>query len=372
MAAKVPESDDDDEEEYDEEEEEDEARKVQSYHSSTQIEESSDDYDDDDDDEDDEEEEEEAGGVMSSMMGRLFGTAEPDHTEADDDADFPPPGSEEEEEEDRGVDANFAQQEPPLVEEEEDDEEGDDFEKEAETDREVLERLELAYKLATKGHVDEMRRDQFRQALATMGKVFTKEEADEFFQEACAFQHDETSVRSSGERDERGWLKRTTSTLAPKKKKDDEKTLKLRPFQKYYLKFLTRSVATDEAEAHFRAIVEGAAQRALQQRHPDSPRPRALHDRRAIDAGQADHAASRAERDLEKMANSKHLPVSELFVYARDLRRVLVTYAEKLTDEEADQLIRECRPAPKRGAGDGGLDRVYFTQYLTMLRDETL
>jgi hypothetical protein len=42
-----------------------------------------------------------------------------------------------------------------------------------------------------------------------------------------------------------------------------------------------------------------------------------------------------------------------------------------LTDEEADAFIRECKPEPLVGASDGGLERVYFHQYLNMLKDDS-
>ena len=50
----------------------------------------------------------------------------------------------------------------------------------------------------------------------------------------------------------------------------------------------------------------------------------------------------------------------------------MVAFSEKLTDEEADVFIRECKPKPLAGAQDGGLERVYFHQYLTMLKDDTV
>ena len=34
----------------------------------------------------------------------------------------------------------------------------------------------------------------------------------------------------------------------------------------------------------------------------------------------------------------------QMFVYSKDLRQVMTSQAEKLSDEEADELIRECRP----------------------------
>ena len=45
--------------------------------------------------------------------------------------------------------------------------------------------------------------------------------------------------------------------------------------------------------------------------------------------------------------------------------------SERLTDEEADAFIRECKPEPLVGAADGGLERVYFHQYLNMLKDDS-
>ena len=53
---------------------------------------------------------------------------------------------------------------------------------------------------------------------------------------------------------------------------------------------------------------------------------------------------------------------------SKDLGRALLA---RLTDEEADAFIRECKPQPLVGASDGGLERVYFHQYLNMLKDDS-
>lgn len=273
---------------------------------------------------------------MAGLMGTLWGTEAEENMEYDE--DFLQPGVEDDD-----------------VEEEV---------KTTESDKELLDRLKMAFLLATKED-RQMRRDQFRQALATMGKVFTKDEADQYFHKAYLYQTDEKTIRASTERDERGLVRQSIVSSRSLAVIGTGGYLHLDGFQKYYMKFLTRTVDPLEAEAHFRAIVEGAAQRAIHARHGDDVK---IDDDAPFEVADL----TRAEAELAKMADSKHLPITELFVYARDLRRVLVTYAEKLSDEEADQLIRECRPQPKKKAGDGGLDRVYFSQYLTMLRDETL
>ena len=78
-----------------------------------------------------------------------------------------------------------------------------------------------------------------------------------------------------------------------------------------------------------------------------------------------------ASDELRAMADTKHRRVDELFIYARDLRKVVASMSERLTDEEADAFIRECKPEPLVGAADGGLERVYFHQYLNMLKDDS-
>ena len=93
-----------------------------------------------------------------------------------------------------------------------------------------------------------------------------------------------------------------------------------------------------EAANHFRALVEGAAEKSLRGGEDEDDRDRADGLRNAA---------------LEEMRETKHMDIGEIFIYAKDLRDVLVTLSERLTDEEADQLIRECRPRPKKGAPDG-------------------
>ena len=47
--------------------------------------------------------------------------------------------------------------------------------------------------------------------VAVMGRVFSKEETDRFFDEALAFSEDRSALGVSSERDERGLLKETSS-----------------------------------------------------------------------------------------------------------------------------------------------------------------
>ena len=180
--------------------------------------------------------------------------------------------------------------------------------------------------------------------VAVMGRVFSKEETDRFFDEALAFSEDRSALGVSSERDERGLLKRNVVEANPRRHalclpKDD--------FVSYFSKFVTRTVDPREAAEHFRALVEGAAEQAL--RDPDTE----------------------ASDELRSMADTKHRRVDELFIYARDLRKVVASMSERLTDEEADAFIRECKPEPLVGASDGGLERVYFHQYLNMLKDDS-
>ena len=57
--------------------------------------------------------------------------------------------------------------------------------------------------------------------------------------------------------------------------------------------------------------------------------------------------------------------------YSKDLRQVLTAKAEKLNDEEADELVRECRPKADP-SDDPGFERIYFEQFVAMLTDDTL
>ena len=176
---------------------------------------------------------------------------------------------------------------------------------------------------------------------------------------------------------------------------------------------MTRTVDPREAAEHFRALVEGAAEQALRGD--------------AGGAGADGTPAAAANDELRAMKDTKHIPITKIFIYAKDLRRVMVAFSEKLTDEEArgrsgnlalwslaaavyferttravqrckneravqrcknepercsydrdrgprpqaDAFVRECKPAALPGAGDGGLERVYFHQYLTMLKDDS-
>ena len=96
-----------------------------------------------------------------------------------------------------------------------------------------------------------------------MGRVFSKEETDRFFDEALAFSEDRSALGVSSERDERGLLKRNVVEANPRRHalclpKDD--------FVAYFSKFVTRTVDPREAAEHFRALVEGA-----DWRHPQGP-----------------------------------------------------------------------------------------------------
>ena len=59
-----------------------------------------------------------------------------------------------------------------------------------------------------------MKAPEFRKAhVAVMGRVFSKEETDRFFDEALAFSEDRSALGVSSERDERGLLKRNIAHL---------------------------------------------------------------------------------------------------------------------------------------------------------------
>jgi hypothetical protein len=52
------------------------------------------------------------------------------------------------------------------------------------------------------------------------------------------------------------------------------------------------------------------------------------------------------------------------YILDKDLRSVATTYGDVLTDEEADQMIKECKP--------DNLGRIFFSEYEAMLTDDTL
>ena len=62
-------------------------------------------------------------------------------------------------------------------------------------------RLEIAYACATAESLLGMGLDEFRQALAMLGKVFTADETQLFYAEAVAFSEDEKCLGNSSERD---------------------------------------------------------------------------------------------------------------------------------------------------------------------------
>lgn len=301
--------------------------------------------DEDDSEEDDIAPPKRAGTFMSSLFGATEARPDEDEDTYEQLADV-----------EYGFDDDFEQHEE-FGGQDDADEEAEDKSR----NKNLEARLSLAFQLATAnapgGH---MKREEFGQALAALGKMFTTEETDQFYKEAIAYQEDKKLLRpSSSERDARGLLRRSlqqgTSSLHV-----GNKSLDKDGFRMYYLRWLTRTIDAQEAEDHFRALVEGAAEIAL----------------RAADSLD-DESLGVSNYHLEDMKDTKNRDIGDIFIYARDLRRVLVTYAEKLTDEEADQLIRECRHARSRtkadtDAGDGGLERIYFEEYLAMLKDETL
>ncbi len=58
--------------------------------------------------------------------------------------------------------------------------------------------------------------------------------------------------------------------------------------------------------------------------------------------------------------DDKQRDAKGMYINEADLRHALTSSGEVLTDEEADELLRECKP-------ENG--RIYFDQYKTMLLD---
>jgi len=295
---------------------------------------------DDEDDEDGARRPAAAGGLLGYLgLGTAAATAAPAVSDEDDAAyayDFEADLPLQDETYDFGDDA------PPGDE--------DELEEGLKDDR-LQKRLEMAYAFSTKDGGD-MGVRHFRQAVAMMGKVFTKEETDQFFDEAVVYERDPKALGNSTERDDRGLLKRN-DVLPPR----GRAVLSRDGFVAFFERYMTRTVDPREAAEHFRALVEGAAEQALRGD--------------AGGAGADGTPAAAANDELRAMKDTKHIPITKIFIYAKDLRRVMVAFSEKLTDEEADAFVRECKPAALPGAGDGGLERVYFHQYLTMLKDDS-
>ena len=55
------------------------------------------------------------------------------------------------------------------------------------------------------------------------------------------------------------------------------------------------------------------------------------------------------------------------YILAADLRNLLVTTGESMTDEEADQLIADCKPIYKVQADGTVTGKIFFEQYRSML-----
>ncbi len=55
------------------------------------------------------------------------------------------------------------------------------------------------------------------------------------------------------------------------------------------------------------------------------------------------------------------------FILAEDLRRVLISMGDKLSDEEADRLIKDCRPLTAHDANGMKQSRIFFEQYRAMV-----
>jgi hypothetical protein len=221
-------------------------------------------------------------------------------------------------------------------------------------DDELTKRLEMAFAFTTRDTDGHMRVEEFRQAIAMMGKVFTQEETDSFFREAVTYETDPKALGNSTERDERGLLKRNQVQSV---RHFAGVPVSRDGWVKFFEKYLTRTVDPKEAAEHFRALVEGAAEMVL---------------RDGDDDDEGGDASAVVNEELKAMKDTKHVPITKIFIYAKDLRKVMVAFSEKLTDEEADVFIRECKPKPLAGAEDGGLERIYFHQYLTMLKDDTV
>ena len=234
-----------------------------------------------------------------------------------------------------------------------DDEDDDEPLEEGLKDDQLEKRLEMAFAFTTR-ESGRMEFDEFRQAVSMMGKVFTKEETDAFYREAMTFESDPKALGNSTERDDRGLLKRNTIQSTRKLLGEH---LSQKGFVAFFEKYLTRTVDPKEAAEHFRALVEGAAEMVL---------------RDGEEGGDGGDEDAIVNDELRQMKDTKHVPINKIFIYAKDLRKVMVAFSEKLTDEEADVFIRECKPKPLAGAQDGGLERVYFHQYLTMLKDDTV
>ena len=128
-------------------------------------------------------------------------------------------------------------------------------------DDQLEKRLEMAYAFTTRER-GIMQFEEFRQAVAMMGKVFTKEETETFYKELVTFEGDPKALGNSTERDDRGLLKRN-AIQSTRNLFADREHVSQKGFVSFFEKYLTRTVDPKEAAEHFRALVEGAAEMVL-------------------------------------------------------------------------------------------------------------
>lgn len=75
-----------------------------------------------------------------------------------------------------------------------------------------------------------------------------------------------------------------------------------------------------------------------------------------------EEAIERAWDDLHRGCQSKYDENDDAYVEAGELRHILVTFGDRLSNDDGDLAVRECLPDGKK--------RIYYEGYRGMLLDE--
>lgn len=219
---------------------------------------------------------------------------------------------------------------------------------------------------------------QFCKALSVLGKRFTAQQLTGFWTKALRYAHeaqidalreDQAKIEdlekhpeynddeNEGAGARSGGHGGSKKQVSARDQVPKPQSLRKEEFVKYYMKALVKEVDASALEGHFRALVEGTQCKKME----------------VTAESTADEIAADRDHVAKKRAEFAQFVVTDpqMFVYSKDLRQVMTSQAEKLSDEEADELIRECRP--KYDEKDPpGYERIYFEQFVAMLTDDTL
>lgn len=233
----------------------------------------------------------------------------------------------------------------------------------------VTARLEMAFDICADKDNDSMNQHQFIKALGVMGKRLTEGEARHHYNSALKAMHEKAKADFDEQMAELKKLKdhpdygaeaeEDGEVKAPEMAQSVPKpeTLTCESFSAYYCGALTKAIDDDEISKHFRALVEGTRLAKKNQEIADNEE----------EEKQFAADLQRQRREMQEM----DVTDPEMFLWSKDMRQVLTNLAERLSDEEADQLIRECRPL-RIDSDPPGFERICFAQYYALLTDDTL